>query len=124
MKRLVTTVSYGGLVAIAGDCTKVRPRLAYSSDFGGHILGSTFPLDKCQVSEIEDIDEIIEDILKSKAQATQVQAILVTVCTIVLSIARFVPDLDSRFHCLNTLLKSLRYYLLKATMMQTLYTHS
>lgn len=83
VKWLVTTVSYSGPVAVAGDCMKVRLQLAYSSDFGGHILGSTFPLDKCQVSEMEDIDEIIEDILKSKAQATQVRAILVTVCTIV-----------------------------------------
>ncbi|KAL4066532.1 hypothetical protein J3A83DRAFT_4189827 [Scleroderma citrinum] len=49
MKWLVTAVGYSGPVAVAGDCTKVCPQLAYSSDFEGHILGSTFPLDKCQI---------------------------------------------------------------------------
>ncbi|KAH7911457.1 hypothetical protein BJ138DRAFT_1126007 [Hygrophoropsis aurantiaca] len=79
VKRLADCVEYTGPVAIAGDCTKVRARLAYSNDFGGHIIGSTLALDKCQVNEIEDIDEIIETIKKHKAQATQVRAILVKI---------------------------------------------
>ncbi|KAG1894525.1 uncharacterized protein F5891DRAFT_897860, partial [Suillus fuscotomentosus] len=76
VRRLMDAVGYKGPIAVAGDCTKVHPRLAYSTDFGGHILGSTLPLDECQVDEIEDIENTINSIHKAKAEAMQVRAIL------------------------------------------------
>ncbi|KAG1760747.1 hypothetical protein EDD22DRAFT_954658 [Suillus occidentalis] len=76
VRRLMDAVGYKGPIAVAGDCTKVHPRLAYSTDFGGHILGSTLPLDECQVDEVEDIENVIDRIHKAKAEATQVRAIL------------------------------------------------
>lgn len=79
VRRLMDAVGYKGPIAVAGDCTKVRPRLAYSTDFGGHILGSTLPLDECQVDEVEDIENVIDRIHKAKAKATQVRAILAKV---------------------------------------------
>ncbi len=88
VKRLVDTVGYTGPVAVSGDCTKVRQRLTYSTDFGSHILGSDIsivPLDQCEVEEIEDIDKIIAKIKQNKAMATQVRAILVKVSDLSLS---------------------------------------
>ena len=79
VKRLVDSIKYTGPIAIAGDCTKVRARLTYSNDFGSHVLGSTLPLDKCEVDSSDDIDEIIEKIAKLGVLATQVRAILAKV---------------------------------------------
>lgn len=79
VKRLVDSIKYTGPIAIAGDCTKVRARLTYSNDFGSHVLGSTLPLDKCEVDSSDDIDEIIERIASQGVLATQVRAILVKV---------------------------------------------
>jgi hypothetical protein len=81
VKRLVDSVKYTGPVVVAGDCTKVRARLAYSTDFGSHVLGSVLPLESCVVDEYKDIENIVEDITKAKAEATQVRAILIKVRT-------------------------------------------
>jgi hypothetical protein len=66
-------------VAVAGDCTKVRKRLTYSSDFGGHILGGVLPLKDCIAEDRDDIQRVIEKITKAKAEASQVRAILIKV---------------------------------------------
>ncbi|KAF9232090.1 hypothetical protein BU15DRAFT_90744 [Melanogaster broomeanus] len=79
VRRLMDSVRYNGPVAVAGDCTKLRPQLSYSVDFSGHIIGSTLPLSDCAVDDISDIDEIITNIHKAKAQAMQVRAILVKI---------------------------------------------
>ncbi|KAG2060471.1 hypothetical protein BDR06DRAFT_947803, partial [Suillus hirtellus] len=74
---IMDAVGYKGPIAVAGDCTKVYlAQLAYSTNFGGHILSSTLPLDECQVDKIEDIENIINSIHKAKAEAKQVHAIL------------------------------------------------
>jgi hypothetical protein len=80
VKRFVDSIKYTGPIAIAGDCTKVRARLTYSNDFGSHILGSTLPLDECEVDNPDDIDDILKNITKKKVLATQVRAILAKVC--------------------------------------------
>ncbi|KAJ7739624.1 hypothetical protein B0H14DRAFT_3515756 [Mycena olivaceomarginata] len=79
VKCLIDTIKYTGPVAVAGDCTKVRKRLTYSPDFGGHILGSVLPFDQCIVENPEEIDAVIAKIMKAKAEASQVRAILVKV---------------------------------------------
>ncbi|KAJ7601957.1 hypothetical protein DFH06DRAFT_1399828, partial [Mycena polygramma] len=79
VKRLVDTIKYTGPVAVAGDCTKVRKRLTYSHDFGGHILGSVLPFEQCTVENPDEIDAVIAKITKSNSAATQVRAILVKV---------------------------------------------
>ncbi|KAJ7194862.1 hypothetical protein GGX14DRAFT_359779 [Mycena pura] len=79
VKRLVDTIKYTGPVAVAGDCTKVRKRLTYSHDFGGHILGSVLPFEQCMVEDPDQIDAVIVKITKAKAAAIQVRAILVKV---------------------------------------------
>lgn len=79
VKRLVDSVKYTGLVAVAGDCTKVRARLAYSTDFGGHVLGSILPFDECEVREYEDIRKIVDDMTDANVVTTQVRAILMKV---------------------------------------------
>jgi hypothetical protein len=66
----VDSVKYTGPVVVAGDCTKVRARLAYSTDFGSHVLGSVLPLESCVVDEYKDIENIVEDITKAKAEVT------------------------------------------------------
>jgi hypothetical protein len=43
VKRLMKPVNYTGPLSFGGDCTKVRQRLAYSNDFGSHVLGSVLP---------------------------------------------------------------------------------
>jgi hypothetical protein len=80
VKRLVGSIKYTGPVAVAGDCTKVHARLAYSTDFGSHVLGSVLPLEDCVVDEYKDIDIVFAAITKAKAEATQVRAILIKVC--------------------------------------------
>lgn len=79
VRRVMDRVEYDGPVVIAGDCTKVRPRLAYSNNFGSHVLGSTLPFDSCEIEEVDDIDHVIEQIKGKKAMASQVRAILVKV---------------------------------------------
>ncbi|KAJ7679396.1 hypothetical protein DFH06DRAFT_1166490 [Mycena polygramma] len=79
VKRYVDTIKYTGPVAVAGDCTKVRPRLTYSNDFGSHILGSTLPLEECEIDDADDIDDAIQKIREKKAMATQVRAILIKI---------------------------------------------
>ncbi|KAJ7430573.1 hypothetical protein B0H11DRAFT_1942811 [Mycena galericulata] len=58
VKRLADSIKYSGPVAVAGDCTKVRKRLTYSNDFGGHILGGVLPLEECIAEDREDIERI------------------------------------------------------------------
>lgn len=80
MKRLMDSVQYTGPISIAGDCTKVRACLTFSTDFGSHILGSTLPLEQVEVDEPEDIDRVIAFIKRKSAQATQTRAIIAKVC--------------------------------------------
>jgi hypothetical protein len=77
VKRLVDSIHYSGPVAVAGDCTKVRKRLADFNDFGRHILGSVWELEDCIAEDPEDIQWVIEVITKAKAEATQVRAIFI-----------------------------------------------
>ncbi|KAJ7073696.1 hypothetical protein C8F01DRAFT_1075427 [Mycena amicta] len=77
VKRLMKSVGYTGPLAVAGDCTKVRKRLTFSNDFGGHILGSIWDLDRCTAEDPEDIERVILEITDAKAEATQVRAILI-----------------------------------------------
>lgn len=79
VKRLVDSIKYSGPVAVAGDCTKVRKRLTFSNDFGGHILGSVWALENCIAEDPDDIERVINEITKAKAEATQVRAILIKV---------------------------------------------
>ena len=85
VKRYVDSISYKGPVCVGGDCTKVRSRLTYSNDYGSHIIGSTLSLDVCEVNGCEDIDTIIENVKGQRAMATQVRAILIKVCRLMLS---------------------------------------
>lgn len=77
--RLIKAVNFHGAIAISSDCTKVRARLSYSTDFGSHVLGSVLPLEECEVDESEDIDRVIADIKKKKAIASQTRAIVAKV---------------------------------------------
>ncbi|KAJ6494482.1 hypothetical protein C8R45DRAFT_1095403 [Mycena sanguinolenta] len=79
VKRLVDSIHYSGPVAVAGDCTKVRKRLSFSNDFGGHILGSVWELENCIAEDPDDIERVINEITKANAEATQVRAILIKV---------------------------------------------
>ncbi|KAJ7082107.1 hypothetical protein C8R44DRAFT_992225 [Mycena epipterygia] len=79
VKRLVDSIHYSGPVGVAGDCTKVRKRLAYSNDFGGHIIGSVWALEDCIAEDPDDIKRVIEEITEAKAEATQVCAILIKI---------------------------------------------
>ncbi|KAJ7865860.1 hypothetical protein B0H14DRAFT_3595893 [Mycena olivaceomarginata] len=79
VKRLADSIHYSGPVAVAGDCTKVRKRLTFSNDFGGHILGSVWSLTDCIAEDTDDIKRVIDEVTKAKAEATQVRAILVKI---------------------------------------------
>lgn len=72
-------MKFCGAITIAADCTKVRARLTYSTDFGSHILGSVLPLEECEVNETEDIDDVIAHIKKNKGFASQARAIIAKV---------------------------------------------
>ncbi|KAI1786080.1 hypothetical protein LXA43DRAFT_975946 [Ganoderma leucocontextum] len=79
VKRLMDARGYTGPVVVVGDCTKVRKRLAYSTDFGahvGHVIGSTLPLSETQVENTEDIDRVVAKITEDKELASQTRAIL------------------------------------------------
>jgi hypothetical protein len=79
--HLVKSVNFRGAIIISSDCTKVCARLAYSTDFGSHILGSVLPLEECKVDDTEDIDKVIAEIKAKKAIASQTRAIIVKVST-------------------------------------------
>ncbi|KAJ7877549.1 hypothetical protein B0H14DRAFT_2567669 [Mycena olivaceomarginata] len=57
----------------------VRKRLCYSNDFSGHILGSIWALEECIAEDPQDIERVINEITKAKAEPTQVRAILIKV---------------------------------------------
>jgi hypothetical protein len=79
LARLIKAMKFCGAITIAADCTKVRARLTYSTDFGSHILGSVLPLEECEVNETEDIDDVIAHIKKNKGFASQARAIIAKV---------------------------------------------
>jgi hypothetical protein len=79
VQRLVKSLNFRGAIVISSDCTKVRKRLAYSTDFGAHVLGSILPLEECEVEDIEDIDDVITEIKRKKAVASQTRAIVAKV---------------------------------------------
>ncbi|KAG6895347.1 hypothetical protein C0992_001720 [Termitomyces sp. T32_za158] len=79
VKRLVNAIGYTGPVSFASDCTKVRPRLTYSNDYGGHVLGSVLPIELCKVLEATDIDDIISKVKEEKALGTQVRVYMVKI---------------------------------------------
>ena len=95
VKRLVDSIGYSGPIAAAVDCTKVRAWLTYSNDFGNHILGSVLPLHHCTVNSADDITSVVDNIVKSKAMASQVRAILLKVrciCILVRGISDILHD--------------------------------
>jgi hypothetical protein len=77
LKRLIDLVKFTGPCAFGGDCTKIRKRLSYSNNFGGHILGSVQPMEECEVHDAEDVDSVVDRL--SDKKATQVRAIMVKV---------------------------------------------
>ena len=79
VKRVVDAIKYQGPIAFAGDCTKLRPRLSYSNSFGGHVLGTTLPLEECKVDCADDIDRIIKRAKEAKAVGSQVRTIMAKV---------------------------------------------
>ncbi|KAI0645527.1 hypothetical protein C8Q79DRAFT_1104104 [Trametes meyenii] len=79
VKRFVDCLGYTGPVAVAGDCTKVRQRLAYSNDHGSHILGSVLPLDECTVEDADGISQLVNRVNEEKQYASQVRAILIKI---------------------------------------------
>lgn len=83
LARLRDALKYYGLWVVGSDCTKVRQRLAYSNDFGSHVLGSVLPMEQCTVDASEDIDEVIKNIRAKKAGATQTGAIIAKVSLLV-----------------------------------------
>lgn len=83
-KRTADLRKYTGPVGVIGDGTKVRQKTSFSNSFsgkegGGHVLGTTFPLSECRVTEASDIDRIIKRAKDEKAIASQARAILVVV---------------------------------------------
>ena len=79
MKRLQVSLGCKAPLAMGSDCTKVRARLSYSNDYGGHILGSVLSLSECAVEDADDIDELINEIKEKNAHATQTRAIMMKV---------------------------------------------
>ena len=102
--HLIKSVNFQGAIVISSDCTKVRAWLAYSTDFGSHVLGSVLPLDKCEVDDTEDIDDVIAEIEAKKAIASQTRAIVAKVschiCACVSLLLRWTFDryLYQKFH--------------------------
>lgn len=81
VKRYVDSIKYTGPIVIGEDCTKVKKRLAYSTDYGAHVLGSVLDLSEVEVDDADDINEIVERVIKQGAFATQVRAIIAKVNT-------------------------------------------
>ena len=79
LKRLMDALGFTGPITIAGDCTKVRQRLNYSNDFGGHVLGSVLPRAECAVSSPDDIARVITQVNDENLHATQTRATLALV---------------------------------------------
>lgn len=108
VKRLQDSLRCKAPLAMGSDCTKVRARLSYSNDYGGHVLGSVLSLSKCRVEDANDIDDVINEIKEKNAHATQTRAIMMKV--------RYLPlwnDMHSQrlcysLHCHTSRLWSLR----------------
>ena len=86
--RLVRSLDFHGAIAVASDCTKVHARLAYSTDFRSHVLGSVLPLEECEVEESADIDEVMAAIKRKKATASQARAIVAKVAILSIFLVR------------------------------------
>ncbi|KAG6883721.1 hypothetical protein C0993_004308 [Termitomyces sp. T159_Od127] len=79
VKHLVDAVGYTGPVSFASDCTKVRPRLTYSNDYGGHVLGSMLCMESCKVSDVTNIGDVISKVKEEKTLSTQVRVYMVKI---------------------------------------------
>lgn len=79
LKCYLDSVGYTGLILVASNNTKVKPRLNLGTQWGCHLLGSTLDLSEVEVYDRNDIDEIFGKFQKKKAMATQVRAILAKV---------------------------------------------
>ena len=79
VKCLVDHRQFTGPVVFTGDCTKVQLQLAYSNHFGGHDIGSTLPLDECEVRNSGNIDSFVQRAKAKKVIASQVQVIMAKV---------------------------------------------
>lgn len=79
--RYTQSIKYDGPIIVASDCTKVKRTLSYSTDYGGHVLGTVFDLADVEVDGPDDIDEIVDRANKQNAYASQARAVLARVST-------------------------------------------
>jgi hypothetical protein len=77
--RLRDALNETSPVGYSSDCTKAKPRMGFSNNFGGHVLGSTLRLEDSAVSSIEDIEIIIQRAKDEGLIATQVRVVMVKV---------------------------------------------
>ncbi|KAF9020418.1 hypothetical protein BDZ89DRAFT_1203567 [Hymenopellis radicata] len=79
VRRYMDRIGYDGPIAAAGDCTKVKARLSYSTATGSHIIGSVLPMDECVVEDASDIENITDRVSEERALAKQVRAVLLQI---------------------------------------------
>jgi hypothetical protein len=73
-------LKWTGPVICMTDCTKIKPKIAYSSELGC-IVGSTLSYNEAQVNNYQDISTLIQKIKDNNQIATQVRVIALKVHT-------------------------------------------
>ncbi|KAG6884295.1 hypothetical protein C0992_006567 [Termitomyces sp. T32_za158] len=69
------------------ETSLVQKRLSYSTQHGSHILGTVMDLAEVEVEDAEDIDEIVDQTVKTRAHASQARAVLAKV-----GLSSLIPD--------------------------------
>lgn len=80
VERLVADLKSRNLlgtpIILSMDCTVLRGRLLYCSEFGSHILGAVAPMEELEVKNRDDIDRIIKNTVDKKQLANQVRVLV------------------------------------------------
>jgi hypothetical protein len=75
-------VAFGSCVSTQLISRQLKARLSYSGLFGSHILGAVKSLAELEVKKDDDIEIIIDDIIRKKLLASQVNVLVAKVCLI------------------------------------------
>lgn len=76
--KIADELHWKGPVVLMTDCTKLRPKVVYSQEFGS-IMGSILPTDQTKCETYDDIHKIMNNIKEQGAIATQVRGFLLKV---------------------------------------------
>jgi hypothetical protein len=91
--KAANELRWEGPVVLMIDCTKLRPKVVFSQEFGS-IMGSILPADQMKCEIYDDIHKTMRNIKEQEAVATQVRGFLLKVCFLLLLITKYICHVE------------------------------